>query len=92
MAKADLTTREMRAPYGKILERASQIAGLNQQQTADALVVHRSQLARWWSGDENAQTWRYTNHPKLGPAHLQAQAEAQAGAVVRMSIELEAKR
>lgn len=79
MAKAEirnLTIREKRAVYGAILRRASEIAGLNRDQTADELQVDPGQLGRWWSGDENPQTWRFTEHPHLASALLVAQAEA----------------
>jgi hypothetical protein len=79
MAKAkflDLSIREKRAAYGAILKRASELAGFNRDQTADELKVDAAQLGRWWSGDENAQTWRYNHHPKLKLSLLVAQAEA----------------
>lgn len=94
MAKADLpvvTLREKRANYGQILRRASELAGMNRDQTADALTVDPAQLSRWWSGDENAQSWRYHAHPVLRQTLLVAQAEATQGAVVKMLIELERK-
>ena len=78
MAKAglpDVTLREKRRNYGQILKRASELAGFNRDQTADELSVDRSQVSRWWSGDENPQTWRYRDHPKLRIAYLKAQAE-----------------
>lgn len=80
MAKADLLDRtfhENRAEYGAILKRASEIAGFNRDQTADALQVDPSQVSRWWAGTENAQTWRYRRHPKLREAYLLAQAESE---------------
>lgn len=90
-AKADLSNCEKRAPYGRILRRASELAGLNRDQTADALGIDPGQLGRWWSGQENPQTWRFTAHPALASALLQAQAEAHDGAVVKMSIEVARK-
>lgn len=94
MAKADLaslTIREKRAAYGQILRRASELAGMNRDETADALSVDKAQLSRWWSGDENGQAWRYQAHPVLKQTLLVAQAEATQGAVVKMLIELERK-
>lgn len=85
MAKADLehvTLREHRAEYGQLLRRASEIAGFDRNQTADALGVDPAQVSRWWSGDENPQVWRYRRHPRLRNAYLLAQAETDAGAGV----------
>jgi ribosome-binding protein aMBF1 (putative translation factor) len=92
MAKAelpDLTIRERRAEYGQILRRASEIAGLNRDQTADALKVDPAQVSRWWSGDENPQTWRYRQDEKLRVAYLRAQAEVDHTVRVRTVIEVE---
>lgn len=93
MAKAglpDLTLREKRAEYGAILRRTRELARFDQQQTAAELHVDRAQLSRWESGDENAQTWRYRQHPKLRIAYLKAQAEETQTAVkVRTVIEIE---
>jgi ribosome-binding protein aMBF1 (putative translation factor) len=95
MAKADLeplTLREDRANYGAILRRASELAGMNRDETADALKVDKAQVSRWWSGDENAQTWRYHRHPKLKLALLKAQgndATDTARVKVRTVIEIE---
>lgn len=94
MAKAalpDVTIREDRANYGAILRRASELAGMNRDETADALKVDKAQVSRWWSGDENAQTWRYQRHPDLKRTLLIAQAEDVQGAVVETSIRLERK-
>lgn len=82
MAKAvlpDVTLREKRAEYGAVLRRASELAGFNRDQTADALKVAGAQVSRWWSGDENPQSWRYQQHPKLRIAYLKAQGEAEHG-------------
>lgn len=76
MAKADLTLREQRAPYGAILRRASELAGFNRDETARELVVDPATISRWWSGEENPQTWRYTAHSTLGLSLLVAHAEA----------------
>jgi hypothetical protein len=92
MAKAelsDLTIRERRAEYGQILRRASEIAGFNRDQTADALKVDPAQISRWWSGDENPQTWRYRQDEKLRVAYLRAQAEVDRAVRVRTVIEVE---
>lgn len=96
MAKAslpDLTLREKRAEYGAILRRASEIAGMDRNQTADALKVgDPSQISKWWSGEENPQTWRYYQHVTLRRAYLRAQAEKEtAGVTIRTVIEIEEK-
>jgi hypothetical protein len=94
MAKAalqDFTISEKRAAYGQILRRASELAGFNRDQTADALKVDPAQISRWWSGAENPQGWRYQDHPVLKQTVLVAQAEATQGAVVEMLIRLERK-
>jgi hypothetical protein len=94
MAKAtmpDVTISEKRAAYGQILRRASELAGFNRDQTADALKVDPAQISRWWSGAENPQGWRYQDHPVLKQTVLVAQAEATQGAVVEMLIRLERK-
>jgi len=89
MAKADLSNREKRAAYGAVLRRACVLAGFQTRElAADALQMDPGQLGKWWSGEENPQTWRFTSHLVLAPALLLAQAEVQQGAVVRMSIEL----
>ena len=91
MAKAelpDLTLREKRAEYGGILRRASELAGMNRDQTADALTVDPAQVSRWWSGDENPQGWRYQQHPKLRIAYLRAQAEKDGAVVVKTVLEI----
>lgn len=92
MAKADLaapTLREKREEYGRILRRASELAGMNRDQTGDALGVDPSQISKWWSGDENAQTFRYQAHPVLKGTLLIAQAEATQGAIVETLIKVE---
>ena len=91
MAKAalpDLTLREKRAEYGRILRRASEIAGMNRDETATALTVQAAQVSRWWSGDEPPQSWRYQQHPKLRVAYLRALAEADHTVTVRTVIEI----
>lgn len=93
MAKADLpdlTLREKRAEYGRILKRASELAGFNRDQTADALGVNDpSQISKWWSGEENPQTWRYRQHSKLKLAYLKAQAEGEHDTRVRFRTVIE---
>lgn len=94
MAKAvlpELTLREKRAKWGAILCRARQLAGWDQQQTAEQLQVDRAQVSRWESGDENAHTWRYEAHTVLSGLLLVAKAEATQGAIVRTLIEVERK-
>lgn len=95
MAKAklpDLTLREERAEYGAILRRASEIAGMNRDQTADALKVQPAQISRWWSGDEPAQVWRYRRNQKLRTALIAADAEDATGVIVRTVIEFPATK
>lgn len=87
-AKLDLTNREERAEYGAILRRASEIAGLNRDETADALKVDPAQVSRWWSGDEAAQPWRYRRCEKLRRALIAADAEDATGVIVRTVIEI----
>ena len=95
MAKAglpDRTIREQRAEYGAILRKASELAGMNRDQTADELHVDKAQVSRWWSGDENPQTWRYHRHPRLKVALLKAHGNdaIDTGRVnVRTVIEIE---
>lgn len=93
MAKAgfpDLTLREKRAEYGQILRRASEIAGMDRNQTAHALGVNDpSQISKWWSGEENPQTFRYRQHPKLRLAYLKAQAEGERDSAVRFKTVIE---
>lgn len=90
MAKAalpDVTLREKRAAYGHILRRASELAGWNRDETAAALRVDPAQVSRWWSGDENPQTWRYRADPKLRLAYLKAQAEHARRDEARVSVD-----
>lgn len=93
MAKAklpDVTLSEERAEYGAILRRASEIAGMNRDQTADALKVDPAQVSRWWSGDENPQAFRYRRCEKLRRALIAADAEDATGVIVRTVIEFPA--
>ena len=90
VALVDPTLREKRAEYGQILRRASELAGMNRDQTADAFGVDPSQISKWWSGDENPQTWRYRQHPRLRLTYLKAQAEQDdVNVKVRTVIEIE---
>lgn len=94
MAKVELpvvTLHDKRRDYGQILRRSRDLAGMNRDQTADALGVDPAQISRWESGDENAQTFRYQAHPVLKSTLLIAQAEATQGAIVRTLIEVERK-
>lgn len=91
MAKAELaslTEREKRASYGQILKKASALANLNRDETARALGVDPSQVSRWWSGDENAQLWRYQQHPVLNRARLIAEAEADDSIEVETTLRI----
>lgn len=84
MAKADLpvrTLRDERAEYGAILRRASEIAGYNRDQTADVIGADKAQVSRWWSGDENAQLWRYRRDARLWAALRIAEAESAGDGV-----------
>ena len=64
---------------------------MNRDETADALKVDKAQISRWWSGDENAQAFRYQRHPVLKQTLLIAQAEDVQGAIVETLIRLERK-
>lgn len=68
---------EAKRRYGKVLERAVQLAGLSKKEAAAAIQCDPGQLGRWFSGDENPQAWRFHAHPTLGGALLEAQAEAR---------------
>lgn len=75
----DLTLREKRAEYGRLLHRTRELAGMNRDQVAVALGVHDpSQISKWESGVETPQTCRYRAHPALRLAYLRAQLEADA--------------
>ncbi len=75
--------QDCRRAHGRVLERAIQIAGYSKKEAADELgQIGANQLAAWLSGTENAQTWRWQQHPKLGPALLLAHAEVTRGATV----------
>ena len=91
MAKAKLpgpTMYEERAEYGAILRRASEIAGMNRDETARALGVDPSQVTRWWTGEEPQQTWRYRRHSRLRKALIAADAEDATGVIATMQISL----
>lgn len=92
MAKVELPDRtiyEKRAEYGAVLKRASELAGMNRDQTADALgVKDPSQITRWWKGEENQQVWRYYHDPKLRPALRLAEAESAADCEVEHVIKI----
>ena len=47
---------------------------MNRDETAEATGAEPSQISRWWSGDENPQTWRYHRHHKLRAALRLAEA------------------
>ena len=77
--------QEARRKHGKVLERAIQIAGYSKGEacyelalvTGDTDPIANSQLSAWIAGAENAQTWRFEQHPRLGKALLLAQGEAR---------------
>lgn len=93
MAKVDLKKVEeaARRAYGEVLARAVDLAGLIQKEAAARLKVDPAQFARWISGAENAQVWRFHQDELLGPALIAAQAEVTDGATVRTVIELRRK-
>lgn len=81
------TFQSQREAHGKVLERAIQIAGYSKKEaTAELGVEHQSQLTAWLKGDEHQQTWRFQQHPRLGPALLIAQAEVTNGAKAEIAI------
>lgn len=91
MAKADLKKLEalQREAHGKVLARSFEIAGVSQKEAAALLGLDVSTLSRQLAAKEAQQTWRWQQHPKIGPALLLAQAEDESGVVVRHVIELE---
>ena len=76
---------DARRRHGKVLERAIQIAGYSKGEacyelasvTGESDPIANSQLSAWIAGAENAQTWRFEQHPRLGKALLLAQGEAR---------------
>lgn len=82
--------------HGKVLRRAAEIAGLTHGKTlADELGVSESSLSEWFAGNPHGghpQTWRFQQHPRLGPALLVAQAEDETGVIVRHVIEVPASK
>lgn len=82
--------------HGRVLRRAAQIAGYdNAKALAGELSVGESQLSEWFKGDPHGghpQTWRFQQHPALGPALLLAAAEDETDVVVRHVIEVPRKR
>lgn len=90
MAKVDLKKVETTAKeqHGRVLARAIQIAGLTRKEAAALVDLDEQSLSRQLSAKEAQQTWRFQQHPTLGPALLLAQAEDETGVVVRHVIEL----
>ncbi len=90
--------QDARRRHGLVLERAIQLAGYSKGQACHELGkvtgddIAPSQLSAWVGGTEHAQTWRFQQHPRLGPALLLAQAETQGGVVVRHVIEIQEAR
>lgn len=80
MAKASVkkVNECWKVAHGRVLVRAIQIAGLSQKEAADALGTDESTLSRWLKAKEPQQTWRFEQHPVIGTAYLQAQAETRA--------------
>lgn len=90
--------QEARRRHGQVLERAIRLADMNKTEAAYELgeglgleKVSSSQVSAWVAGTEHAQTWRFQQHPRLGPALLLAQAEDESGVVVRHVIEVPQK-
>ena len=94
MAKANLTEREKRASLGRILKRTAEVLGKTRKEMAGLLGVDEGQLGRWYSGDENAQVWRYhhAENPNgaMSPrdALRLAEAEDADGVRIRTVIEM----
>jgi hypothetical protein len=91
-AKADLSEREKRAHFGRILRRAQQILGKSRKEMAAILGVDEGQLGRWYSGDENAQLHRYhhalsAEGESLSPRDAVRIAEAEDARDHRLVIE-----
>ena len=85
MAKADLKKlgeQHQREAHGDVLRRSIQLAGWSQKEAAAALDTTEATLSRWLAAKEAQPTWRFQQHPVLGPALLLAQAEDEAGVVV----------
>lgn len=93
MAKADLkkVEQQQREAHGRVLARAIQLAKLSQKEAADLLGTDESTLSRWLAAKESQQTWRFQQHPTLGPALLVAQAEDETDVIVRHVIEVSRK-
>ena len=93
MAKVDLkkVEEQARRAFGEGLERSVELAGLIHKEAAGRMGVDPAQFARWISGAENAQVWRFHQDELLGPALIAAQAEVTEGATVRTVIELRRK-
>jgi len=92
MAKADLSEKEKRESFGKILRRAQQILGKNRDEMAALLGVDPGQLGRWYSGMENPQLFRYHNARSaegdpLTPRDALRIAEAEDARDARLVIE-----
>jgi hypothetical protein len=90
MAKADLKKVETahREAHGKVLARALELAGVSRKEGAALLDLDETTLSRQLAAKEAQQTWRWQQHPRLGPALLLAQAEDETGVVVRHVIEV----
>ncbi len=70
---------EKRQRHGKVLARSIELAHMNHAEAAYELgKVDKGQLSRWLSGVEHPQTWRFEQHNRIGPALIQAMAEARA--------------
>ena len=93
MAKASLPIRENRSErekkeaYGRILKTVQHMLGKNRDEMAQWLNVDPRQLGRWYSGEENAQLWRYHAIPQVRRALRLVEALDDAdGAEVRTVI------
>jgi hypothetical protein len=96
MAKADLKELETaaRADYGRLLEWAIAISGMNKSEACIALgecfeggkPLDPAQLSRWLSGTENPQMWRWQRVQRLRDSLRVAEA-MKHGLRVRTVIE-----
>jgi hypothetical protein len=94
MAKADLKKVEDcgKQAHGKVLARSIQIVGWSHKEAAGYLGTDESTLCRWIAAKESQQTWRFEQHPVLGVAYLQAQAEARHGLSVQVEMNIRIRR
>lgn len=85
--------QDQRRAHGKVLERACQLAGVSKKEAGALIGVEQNQLSGWFAGDPQAghpQTWRFEQHPLLGPAFRAASCEAD-GAVIEVRFQIRQK-